>query len=83
MIEKFVSKVNFDSYEDFLQNYKVNVPDDFNFGYDVIDAYAETQPDKEAILWVNDKGEEKHVTYRAYKNITDKCASFLQEIGMT
>ena len=41
MIEKFVSKVNFDSYEDFLQNYKVNVPADFNFGYDVIDAYAE------------------------------------------
>ena len=62
MIEKFVSKVNFDSYEDFLQNYKVNVPADFNFGYDVIDAYAEEQPDKEAILWVNDKGEEKHVT---------------------
>ncbi len=82
MIEKFVSKVNFDSYEDFLQNYKVNVPADFNFGYDVIDAYAEEQPDKEAILWVNDKGEEKHVTYRAYKNITDKCASFLQEIGI-
>ena len=49
MIEKFVSKVNFDSYEDFLQNYKVNVPADFNFGYDVIDAYAEEQPDKEAL----------------------------------
>lgn len=82
MIERFLNQVEFSSYEDFMTNFKVNIPEDFNFGYDIIDRYAEETPDKEAILWVNDRGEEKHITYRAFKNMSDQCASFLLEIGV-
>ncbi len=82
MIEHFINKINFDSYEDFLENFHVNVPNDFNFGYDVIDRYAEEMPEKEAILWVNDRGESQHITYRALKNVTDRCAAFLLGIGI-
>lgn len=82
MIEKYLQKEHFTSYEDFLQNFNVEVPDDFNFGYDVIDVYAEQMPEKEAIMWVNDRGEKKHITYRAFKNTTDRCAAFLQGIGV-
>ena len=77
-----MNKAEFSSYEDFMQNFGVNVPNDFNFGYDVIDKYAQTMPEKEALLWVNDKGEEKRVTYRAFKNVSDQCAAFLQGIGV-
>lgn len=83
MIENYLLKEQFESYEDFLANFKVNVPDDFNFGYDVIDAYADKMPEKEAIMWVNDHGEKKHITYRAFKNTTDRCAAFLQGIGVS
>ena len=62
MLEQFMDKTEFSSYEDFMQNFKINIPDDFNFGYDVIDRYAQQMPDKEAIIWVNDKGEQKHRT---------------------
>lgn len=82
MIKEFMNKAEFSSYEDFMQNFSVNVPNDFNFGYDVIDKYAQTMPEKEALLWVNDKGEEKRVTYRAFKNVSDQCAAFLQGIGV-
>ena len=82
MLEQFMKKTEFSSYEDFLQNFKINIPEDFNFGYDVIDRYAQQMPDKEAIIWVNDKGEQKHITYRAFKNTSDRCASFLQEMGV-
>ena len=51
MLEKFLSKTKFDSYEDFMQNFKVNVPENFNFGYDVVDEWARTNPDKPALLW--------------------------------
>ena len=44
MIEKFLSKTSFTSQEDFIENLKINVPDSFNFGYDVVDAWAAEQP---------------------------------------
>lgn len=82
MLHKFLKQVEFSSYEDFQENFKVSVPENFNFAYDVIDRFAEETPDKEALLWVNDNREEKHVTYRALKNVSDQCAAFLQEIGI-
>lgn len=82
MIENFLRQTEFSGYEDFMENFKVEVPCDFNFGYDVIDRYADEMPEKEALLWVNDHGEEQHVTYRAFKNVSDQCAAFLQEMGI-
>ena len=82
MLEKFLNKTEFKTQEDFKENFRVKVSDDFNFGYDVIDAWAKAVPEKEALLWVNDKGEVKHVTYGAFKNITDQCAAFFQGIGI-
>lgn len=82
MLNTYLDKVKFDSYEDFMQNFKVNVPADFNFGYDVIDRFARETPEKDVLLWVNDHGDEKHVTYRAFKNLSDQCAAFLQGIGI-
>ena len=50
MLEKFLDKTKFDSYEDFMENFHVNVPENFNFGYDVVDEWAKTDPDKPALL---------------------------------
>ena len=41
LLKKFLPRIEFDSYEDFKANYKVNVPEDFNFGFDVVDAWAD------------------------------------------
>ena len=56
MIERFLSQTGFSSQEDFIRNLRINVPDNFNFGYDIVDAWAEEEPDKKALLWTNDKG---------------------------
>ncbi|MCD8313355.1 MAG: AMP-binding protein [Bacteroidales bacterium] len=82
LLDKFLEKTEFSSYEDFLQNYKVRVPDDFNFGYDVVDAYAATEPNKEAILWTNDRGDVKHLTYADYKRLSDMVASYFLQLGI-
>ena len=37
MLEKFLPRIEFDSYEDFKENYKVNPPSDFNFAYDMLE----------------------------------------------
>ena len=82
MIEKFVNRTEFTSYEDFRENFKVNVPEDFNFGYDVVDAYAEQNPDREAILWTNERGDVKHLNYGEYKQLSDMTASYFLQLGL-
>lgn len=82
MLENFLDKTHFESYEDFMTNFKVKVPQDFNFGYDVVDRWAETDPDKEALLWTNDKGECRHFTFGDIKRESDKTASFFQSLGI-
>ena len=37
MLERFIDKTTFESQEDFIKNFKIKVPENFNFGYDVVD----------------------------------------------
>ena len=36
LLNKYVSKTDFTSYEDFKENFKIKVPASFNFAYDII-----------------------------------------------
>ena len=82
MLDKFLEKTSFESYEDFMQNFKINVPENFNFGYDVVDAWAEKEPDKKALLWTNDQGEVIQFTFADIKRESDKTASFFASQGI-
>jgi acetyl-CoA synthetase len=82
MLSKFVSKVDFDSYEDFVENLKIIVPENFNFAYDVADEIAIKDPNKTAIVWCNDKGEEATFTFGQVKYYSDKAANFFKSIGI-
>ncbi len=82
MLEKFVKQTHFTSQEDFIKNLKIEVPENFNFGYDVVDAWAAEQPDKKAILWTNDKGEAHQYTYAELKEKTDQTAAYFQSLGI-
>lgn len=82
MVERFLTQTTFASLEDFRKNFHINVPESFNFGYDVIDAWAEEQPDKKALLWTNDKGECRQYTYADLKKYTDRTASYFQSLGI-
>lgn len=82
MLERFLDKTEFSSYDDFMANFKVNVPENFNFGYDVVDAWAEKDPEKEALLWTNDKGVVRHYTFADIKRESDKTAAFFQSLGI-
>ena len=82
MLEQFLEKTSFESYDDFMKNFKVNVPDNFNFGYDVVDRWAEVEPDKKALLWTNDQGEKIQFTFADIKRESDKTASFFASLGI-
>ena len=82
MVERFLSQTSFTSQEDFIKNLKINVPENFNFGYDVVDAWAAEQPDKNALLWTNDKGESRQFSFADMKRYTDMTASYFQSLGI-
>ncbi len=82
MVERFVNRVKFESYEDFKENFKLVVPDHFNFGYDVVDEWAKEEPNKVALCWTNDKGEHIEFTFADMKRETDKTASYFQSLGI-
>lgn len=82
MLERFVKQTHFTSQEDFIKNFMIEVPENFNFGYDVVDAWAAEDPEKEAILWTNDKGACIHFSYADLKKYTDQTASYFQSLGI-
>jgi acetyl-CoA synthetase len=82
MLEKFLQQTEFKDFEDFKANYKLIVPDNFNFGYDIVDAWAEKEPDKKALLWTNDQGECHEFTFGEMKKYTDQTASYFQSLGI-
>ena len=82
MLERFVKQTKYTSQEDFIKNFKVEVPENFNFGYDIVDAWAAEQPEKKAILWTNDQGAEHQYTYAELKEKTDATASYFQSLGI-
>ena len=82
ILNKYLPRIKFDSYEDFKANFKINVPDDFNFGYDVVDAWAEAEPEKRALVWCNDHGEERIFTFTDVKKISNKMCNYFKSIGL-
>ena len=39
-----------------LKEFRLDYPDNFNFGYDVVDRTAEEEPEKRALVWCNAEG---------------------------
>lgn len=82
MLEKYLKQTDFSDFDDFKANYKLIVPDNFNFGYDIVDAWAEKEPNKRALLWTNDQGECREFTFGEMKQYTDQTAAYFQSLGI-
>ncbi|MDL2233538.1 AMP-binding protein, partial [Ruminococcaceae bacterium OttesenSCG-928-L11] len=82
MIERFLPQTEFASYEDFIENYKVNIPEQFNFGFDVIDEWAKEDAEKKALVWCNDHGEEHTFTFADLSRLSSQAANYFQSLGI-
>ena len=65
-----------------LETFSVYYPDNFNFGYDVVDDIAMNDPDRRAMIWCNPEGEEHIFTFADMKRWSDKTANFLVDQGI-
>ena len=69
-------------YNDFYNNFRLNVPENFNYAYDVVDEYARLEPDKRALVWCDDRGEELIFTFADIKRLSDKTANYFLSKGI-
>ena len=82
ILNKYLNKIEFNSYKEFKDGYKINIPENFNFAYDVVDEIAATNPDKIAMVWCDDNGNEATFTFGQMKYYCDKSANLFKSLGI-
>jgi len=68
--------------EDRYRDFSIQVPEFYNFGYDIVDAWAEKEPDRTALFWVNQHGKEKRYSFSDMKRESDLAARLLHDSGI-
>lgn len=56
--------------------------DKFNFAFDIIDALAESDPDKLAMIHVDKHKNEKRFTFKDLKKASNQCANYFKSLGI-
>ncbi len=82
ILNQLLRKTQFTSYADFIENFRINIPAQFNFAFDVVDATALQTPEKVAMVWCDDKGSEHIFTFGEMKLYSDKAANFFLSAGI-
>ena len=82
ILKKYCPRIDFDSYEDFRDNFKIEVPEAFNFGFDVVDEWAAVEPEKRALVWCNDHDEERIFTFTDISRLSNQAANALVARGI-
>lgn len=65
-----------------ISAFKPKYNDNFNFAYDCVDALAELFPDKQALLWTNEDGEEKSFTFSQISKMSSAAANAFLSSGI-
>ena len=65
-----------------LSSYRLKCPENFNFGYDIVDDIATHDPDRKAMVWCNPEGEERTFTFADMKKYSDKTANYFRSLGI-
>jgi acetyl-CoA synthetase len=73
---------NMTDYEQTYRDFSITVPEYYNFGFDVIDAWAKEDRNKLAMIWVNQEGEEKKYSFLDLANLSNQAANVLLKYGI-
>lgn len=65
-----------------LLSFTMEYPDNFNFGYDVVDAIAKEEPDKRALVWCNMEGESRTFTFQEISELSNRAANVFLNAGI-
>ena len=82
ILKKYCPRIEFDSYEDFCENFRIDVPEAFNFGFDVVDEWARVEPEKRALVWCDDHDHERTFTFTDLSRLSNRAANAFSKLGI-
>ena len=66
-----------------LEKFELHYPENFNFGYDVVDAVAAETPEKHALVWCNAEGDERIFSFDEISRLSNRVANVLRAAGVS
>lgn len=82
LLHRYMRQTEFASYEDFCENFGLVVPDHFDFPRDVVDFWAETEPEKRALVYVDDDDNAQTFTFRDISRLSKQAAAYFSSLGV-
>ncbi|MDL2288538.1 AMP-binding protein [Oscillospiraceae bacterium OttesenSCG-928-F05] len=82
LLDRFLPRTDFEDYADFKENFRLTVPENFDFVRDVVDVLAAESPEKTALLYCGDEGEDRRYTFGDIAELSKKAAAYLKGIGI-
>ncbi|MGA2912057.1 MAG: AMP-binding protein [Methanoregula sp.] len=73
---------NMPDYDDMYRSFTIEVPEYFNFGFDVIDAWANRDRNKLAMIWVNQDGDEKKFSFWDLMRLSNQIVNMMIKYGV-
>ncbi len=82
LLDSLLPRTEFASYEEFATQFRVRMPADFNFGFDVVDALAARDPLGHALTWCNDAGDTADFTMADISRQSARAAAWFHALGI-
>lgn len=80
LYQKF-STTEFDE-QGHLKGFSLHYDENYNFAYDVVDEIARQEPEKRAVVWCDEQGNEKILTFGEISKLSSKAANYLMSQGI-
>lgn len=68
--------------EGYLKDIHFHYDQNFNFGFDCVDALGKKIPNKTAMIWISEKGEEKRFSFSDISKESARTANYLKSLGI-
>lgn len=77
-----LNKLRPSSYEEFQATFDLDIPEKYNFAYDMVDAAAAVDPDRLAMVHVDDADVRREFTFGYFAEQSSRLARALTELGI-
>lgn len=80
LYEKFLTEQTDESGR--LTGIRFHAPETFNFGFDVVDWFGKNEPQRRAMIWVANDGEERIFTFGDMMRLSAQAANYFKSLGI-